>query len=722
MTEGVRPGWRLTLDAVARYPRPGTLVPGALAFSPDSQLLTFLESETGDLVRSLWALDTETGERRVLARAPGGGTTDANVNPEEALRRERQRLREGGITHYSWAKSADRVLIPINGQLFLTSSAGEALRQIAADDRHAVDARLTADGSRVVFVRDGELWVVDVDSGAARRLTFDSADGVTNGLAEFIAQEEMGRSAGFWISPDGALVAFAQVDERDVAIYPIVHQGSDTWRVENHHYPFAGELNARVRLGVVSIDGGDTRWLDLGPHSDFYLARVDWQPHGRLAVQIESRDQRILELRSYNVQSGEFNTLVADLLDPWINLHNDLRFLDDGTFVWSSEQTGLRQLALHAADGSVIRELTRDEWPVDALVHLDEDRRLVYYLASGGHPTERHVFRVSLDEPGAERLTDEAGVNGAAFAPDGSRYAHTLESRHQPPTIDVHFPAGPPRVPVHTAASPAEIAPGLTAPEMVELTGRDGTRLYGAIYRPTVGNPPFPTIVSVYGGPHAQMVTDSWGATVDLRAQYLASLGFLVFKLDNRGSARRGLAFEGALSRRMGTVEVEDQVDGVRWLVGQGLTDPERVGIYGWSYGGYMTLMTLLTAPDVFKVGVAGAPVTDWDGYDTHYTERYMGAPTENPAGYQRASALAHAAQLEGKLLLVHGLVDENVHFRHTARLVAALQAAERPFDIVVFPEERHMPRDEQGRRYLEDRVVDFFTTHLHPGPDHNPD
>ncbi|MCA9985184.1 MAG: S9 family peptidase, partial [Anaerolineales bacterium] len=253
---------------------------------------------------------------------------------------------------------------------------------------------------------------------------------------------------------------------------------------------------------------------------------------------------------------------------------------------------------------------------------------------------------------------------------------------------------------------------GLEPPELVSLTNRDGITLHGAIFRPDSAGP-YPTIVQVYGGPHAQMVTNGWGLTVFMRAQYLRSLGFLVFVLDNRGSARRGLAFEGAIKWDMGDLEVQDQVDGVNWLVAQGLTDPERVGIYGWSYGGYMSLMCLARAPETFKVAVSGAPVVHWDGYDTHYTERYMGLPADNPDGYEVASVLNHVAGIQGKLLLVHGLIDENVHFRHTARLINALIAARKPYDLLLFPDERHSPRRLGDRVYMEERVRDYFLAHL---------
>jgi dipeptidyl-peptidase 4 len=255
----------------------------------------------------------------------------------------------------------------------------------------------------------------------------------------------------------------------------------------------------------------------------------------------------------------------------------------------------------------------------------------------------------------------------------------------------------------------------LEPPELVTVQNRQGTTLFGALFRPPnrFGPGPYPTLVYVYGGPHAQLVVDAWTLTINMRLQYLRSLGFLVFVLDNRGSARRGLAFEGAVKHDMGHLEVEDQVDGVGWLVAQRLADPERVGVFGWSYGGYMAAMCLARAPQTFKVAVAGAPVTDWDGYDTHYTERYMGTPQSNPQGYQAGRVMQHVADLSGRLLLVHGLIDENVHFRHTARLINALIAARKPYDLLLFPNERHMPRSQADRVFMEERVRDYFLQHL---------
>ena len=324
---------------------------------------------------------------------------------------------------------------------------------------------------------------------------------------------------------------------------------------------------------------------------------------------------------------------------------------------------------------------------------------------------ERRVERVSLDGGEIQTLSEPGGVHGASLSRDGRWLAMMSSSLGAAPNISLVATDGSVQRSLYESeASIGQL--GLDAPELRTFSAADGTTLYGALYRPD-SDGPHPLLVAVYGGPHAQTVLDAWGLTVDLRAQYLAQQGYLVLKLDNRGMAGRGLDFEAHLHRQMGTIEVDDQAAAVEQLAIEGLADVDRVGLYGWSYGGYMTVMSMLRRPDLFKVGVSGAPVSDWDGYDTGYTERYMGTPQNNAEGYREGSLLTHADKLEGQLLLIHGGVDENVHFRHTARLITALTAADRDYDLLMFPEERHMPRDQAGLEYQERRVARYFERHL---------
>jgi dipeptidyl-peptidase-4 len=678
-------------------------IPRKIHYSPDSRFVTYLFSAAGDLVLDLWRIDLTTGKQERWLEPPGGGVTEQSISRDEELRRERTRTLEVGITDYVWAEKTEVLLLPIAGDLYRWRDG--ALHQIAGGG--VIDPTISPDGSRVFFVRDGEVWCVDERDEHV--LTTGSSPGVTNGLAEFIAQEELGRSSGYWPSPDGGLLAFSHVDEGHIPIYPIVHQGNPQVEVEEHRYPFAGAANARVKLALIAATGGKPIDLEL-PTEDGYIARVDWHPDGRLFVQWLRRDWQRLSLLVYQPTSGERVEILVDEAQPWVNLHNDLRFLPaTGEFIWSSERTGFRHLYLHAPDGRLLRQLTRGDWPAEAVVALDVNRRDVYFTGWQHTPVEQHLFRVSLDGGEPIQITTEPGTHAVVIAPDFSSFVDVHDSRAHPPSVTVRGMSGDSR---HMLHRPAEVDLDLTPPELHELQADGGVRLHAAVYRPR-GSGKAPVVVEVYGGPTAQTVTESWAMTVDLRAQMLVEHGFVVLKLDNRGSARRGVAFEAPIARRMGDVEVRDQVAGVRWLESLGIADVSRVGITGWSYGGYMTLMSLLRAPDVFKAGVAGAPVTDWDGYDSGYTEKYMGTPQNNPDGYRDASALTYAASLRGDLLVVHGMIDENVHFRHTARLIQALIDAGRPYETLLYPNERHLPRSERDRADMERRLLEFFITHL---------
>ena len=717
MTDG-----QLSLADVARYPRPGTNIPGSVAFTPDSQRVAYLRSEPGSLAQELWSYDLASKTRQQRTDFSGGGSPGGHFSLEEELRRERSRERRSGVTSYQFVQSPENgplmLLLPFEGRLYLAR--GDESPVPLPESEGVSDARLSPDGSRVAFVRDGELHVVASDgTGQPHTLTSGAEDGVTNGLAEYIAQEEMDRKAGYWWSPDSTRVAFVHVDTRHIPVYAIVHQGTEQVSVEEHRYPFAGARNACVRLGVIAADGRpeDVAWMDLGTNEDIYLARVTWRPDGVLTALIQSRDQCHQRLVAFDTRSGAATTLLEEEGRPWLNLHDDLRFLSSGAFLWSHERSGFRHLALYDRDGDEVQTLTGGAWMVTGQVTLDEERRLVYFQGTYDSPLERHLYVIPLDGGPLQRLTQESGWHETVISPDHRYFVDTWNNLEQPPRLTLrNLTDGSELAVLFEGEEVTPTSLGLCVPELTSFRTHDGVQLYAAVYaseQTRAANQPRPLLVAVYGGPHAQTVANSWGLTVDMRAQYLVQQGFVVLKVDNRGSAYRGLAFEAAISRRMGHIEVEDQVEGVRFLAERPYVDGTRVGICGWSYGGYMTCRALLRAPEVFKVGIAGAPVTFWEGYDTHYTERYMGTPENNPEGYQASSVLPYAAELAGKLMLVHGLVDENVHARHTMRLIEALAVAARPYELVLFPEARHMPRQRASLEYLERQLTEFLRLHL---------
>jgi dipeptidyl-peptidase-4 len=710
----------ISLEEVARHPLPGMAIPDQIRFRPDDAVVTFLWSPERTLERQLYCFDPATNEKKPLI-ARDEGTTDQNVSLAEALRRERMRQRETGITTYAWAKHAPHLLVPIKNELCTQIGPDAPLLTIYAGEHGAAQCpRLSPDGSRVAFVADAELYVSSTRGGAARQITSGARDtGKTNGLAEYAAQEEMGRHDGFWWSPDGKKIAYAEVDETHIPVYRIVHQGKDTTgdgAQEDHRYPFAGKDNARVRLFIVDVESGLSTSMDTSYGEEVYLARVGWLNDGRLVAQMQDRRQSWLELVAFDLATGARSVLLKEETKFWINLHDMFRPLDDGGFLWASERTGYRHIYRYDKHGALLGALTQGDWMVDDIRGIDEKRGLVYFTATAESPLESHLYAVSLGGGELRRITNEPGMHIVICDHACHRFVDVHHHLKRPPTVKLRsLETGEVLGTIFEEKDPRVADLGLVPPEIVSLSSRDGEKLFGAVYKPdaTFGSGPYPTIVYVYGGPHVQLVTRGWSATVMMRAQYLRSQGFLVFILDNRGSARRGLAFEGAIKHRMGSIEVNDQVDGVRWLVDQGLADPKRVGICGWSYGGYMSLMCLSRAPETFHLAVSGAPVTHWDGYDTHYTERYMGLPEENARGYEEGSVMHHVRNIRGKLMLVHGMIDENVHFRHTARLINALIRERKPYDLLAFPDERHMPRRMADKIYMEELVSEYFKTHL---------
>jgi dipeptidyl-peptidase-4 len=468
------------------------------------------------------------------------------------------------------------------------------------------------------------------------------------------------------------------------------------------------------------VEGGETRWLDLSQYGDdTYLARVDWSGPDALLVQVLSRDQKSLKLVRVDVKTGESSLFLEENSDTWINLHDDLRLLKTGEFVWASERSGFKHLELRCQKGQLVRTLTSGDWPVDSVVGVDDDRREVWFLAGKENPLGSALYRLSLEGGEPERITLEPGMHQVTLAPGCDRFVDVWSDLDHPPKTVLRDRSGSILQTLDDASSdPAVREYALKSPRLTEFHNRDGITLHGAFYEPR-GLPPStraPLVVLVYGGPHVQRVTNSWDLTADLTAQFLAGRGFAVWKCDNRGSSRRGMAFEAALNRHMGEVEVRDQVDGVKFVAASfPEVDTAHVGISGGSYGGYMTLRCLMLAPEVFDSGVAIAPVTDWDGYDTGYTERYMGTPENNPEGYKAAAVLPNADRLEGDLLIIHGLIDENVHFRHSARLVKALIAADKPFELFTIPDERHSSRGLDSRRYVAEKLARFFEKTLKP-------
>ena len=698
---------KLTLEAITgSAPLSGpTLTKPQVA--PDGSRVTFLRGKDRDRNRlDLWEYDIASGQTRLLVDSSVVLPGEEVLSDEEKARRERQRIAAlSGIVDYQWSPDGKALLFPLGGELYfydLTKSGRDAVRKLTNGGGFATDPKISPKGGFVSFIRDRNLWAIDLTSGEEVQLTRDGSDTIGNGVAEFVADEEMDRHTGYWWAPDDAAIAFARIDETPVPVQKRYEVYPDRTEVVEQRYPAAGDHNVRVQLGVIAPKtGARPQWIDLGKDPDIYLARVDWRDPQRLTFQRQSRDQKKLELIETTLTNGTPRTLVTETSTTWVPLHNDLRFLKDGRFLWSSERSGFEHLYIASEDGSTLTALTQGEWVVDGLLAIDETAGLAYVSGTRDGATEAHVYAVPLSGGEPRRLTQAPGMHAATFARNASVFVDSWSSDTTLPQIELFTADGTKLATllvndVSDATHPyAKYRAAHQPTAYGTLTAADGTTpLHYSLIKPAGFDPKkqYPVVVFVYGGPAAQTVTRAWpGRSDSFFNQYLAQQGYVVFSLDNRGTPRRGAAFGGALYGKQGTVEVDDQLRGVAWLKSQAFVDPARIGVYGWSNGGYMTLMLLAKHSEAYACGVAGAPVTDWALYDTHYTERYMDLPKANEAGYREASVFTHVDGIgAGKLLLIHGMADDNVLFTNSTKLMSELQKRGTPFELMTYPGAKH--------------------------------
>ena len=692
------PAQKLTLERVFASPNLQGPAPRALKLSPDGSLLTSLRPRPDDRERlDLWAVDTATGDARMLidSKKFGGG----EISEAEKMQRERARIGgTRGIVSYDWAPDGKSILVPLDGDLFLARLDG-ITTQMTDTPQAELDATISPKGGFISFVRDQNFFVVETANGTERRLTRDGGGTLSWGLAEFVAQEEMDRTKGAWWAPDDSRIAVARVDESGVAIVSRAAIGAEGTKVFDQRYPRAGAANAVVDLYVMKNDGGGIVKVDLGKDADVYLARVDWAADGKsLYVQRESRDQKTLDLLRVDPVTGVSSVLFSETSKTWLNLHDNFRALKDGSILWSSERDGFMHLyryyPLHHPD-SQWQPLTKGAWNVRDVIGVDEDKAQVIFTGNRDNAIEQNIYRVALTGGAVTPLGEAGWWNTAKMNRDASRM---IVSRSSPVQPDQSYLADADGerlrwIEENRVEGSHPYAPFLAAhvrPEFGTLKAADGTLLHYKLLKPTLAaGQKAPVFVQVYGGPGGgRQVMNNWGGALQ---QYLVQQGWVVFSIDGRGTPDRGKAFEDPIYHAMSGVEVDDQLVGVNWLKKQDFVDPKKIAVYGWSYGGYMTLRLLERAPGVFAAGVSGAPVTKWELYDTHYTERYMGSPSGNGVvAYDKASALEHADALADPLLLIHGMADDNVVFENSTALMAELQQRAKPFETMVYPGQTH--------------------------------
>ncbi|MCE5247523.1 MAG: S9 family peptidase [Candidatus Polarisedimenticolia bacterium] len=701
---------KLTIERIFAEPALDGTLPTGPQWLPDGKRLSFVERDgQGEAATTtLVLLDAETGARADLAveqRLPAFPAAKPGL-PDERVR----------VADPVWAPDASAALLSSGRSLFLLDAKSGALRRLTNSPSSDEDPQFSPDGRRVAFVRDHDLYVADVATGAETRLTFDGGPERYNGVLDWVYREELADAdtRAFVWSPDGRAIALLSLDERGVPRYPITDWTALQPPTENQLYPKPGDPSPQASLRVVRLPDGlpaaETR-VALAP--DAYLPRLGWTPDGR--VWFESLDRPQTRLALNVLVEGRAKEILVEEDKAWINLEGEPLFLPDGRFVWSSEKGGRRALYLHAADGRELRPLVAGPFEVTALLSAGPDG--VVYVANAPTVRERQLFRAPLEGGAPRRLTAERGTHVVVAAPRGGLFLDRASAADRPWSLWILGPDGARLRPVVANDRPpvADFARGEV--RFLEIDGPAGSKLEASLLLPPDFDPAkkHPALVYVYGGPHAQVVQDAWGGRYALFHQYLAERGFVVFSVDNRGSFGRGRDFERAILGRLGKAELEDQLAGVAWLKAQPFVDPARVGIWGWSYGGYMTCYALTHAPGVFKAGAAVAPVTDWRFYDSAYTERYLKLPKDNPDGYRDSSPVNAAAKLDGALLVVHGSGDDNVHWGNTIAFVDALYKAGRPYDLQIYPNKTHGILGQAARTHLHRRLAAHFIHALAP-------
>jgi dipeptidyl-peptidase-4 len=624
---------------------------------------------------------------------------------------ENRRVREQAI---QWSADGKRILVVSKGDIFLWDEAAGKAETLVRTPVNERDPKLSPDGSKVAFRRGHELYAYDIQSKKETRLTHDASATLWNGELDWVYPEELDLGTAWWWSPDSKSIAYMQFDVSREPMYPHGDHLQMAAVSEPQRYPKAGAPNADVRLGVVSATGGQTNWMDLGETREFLLARVHWTPDSKsLIAHRLNRIQNHLWVLAADVKTGRPRLLIEETDPQWININDDFELLSDGRILRSSEKgEGFRHLYLHDAAGKQTARLTKGDWEVTGIACVDEPAKRVFYTSSEESPLERQLWVVGMNGKDKKRVTEGAGSHTVSMSPKCDAFLDSYSNLESPSRGTLRKADGSEIAVWREADTKTAAEYDIQKTEIHEFKGADGTKFYGRLIKPAGFDPSkkYPAVMQVYGGPHAQSVRNSYaGLGWD---QVLAHQGFVVWQMDNRGSFGRGHGFEAPVHRQLGKVEVADQKEGVNYLIGLGFVNAERIGVQGWSYGGYMTLMCLLHAPEVFKAGIAGASVTDWRNYDTIYTERYMGLPSDNEEGYKAGSPVTAAANLKGKLLLVHNIQDDNVLFGNALQMMNAFQLAGKPFDTLIYPQKSHGVTG-RAATHMRQQQLDFLNEAL---------
>jgi dipeptidyl-peptidase-4 len=707
---------QLTVDRIYSQPSLSGRLTRGIAWAPDSKRFSFLETTgTGKEAKTaLGVMDAATGERSQLISVE---KLESVLPAESGKPSQATGLGRRAPSQVQWAPAGDAMLFASSTSLAWFDLKTQTGRVLVNGKERLADPKISPDGKYVSFLRNHNVWAVTTADGKERAITVGGTEALRKGELDWVYPEELDIATAYWWAPDSSAIAYLEMDEGKVTQFSLTDFESYTGEAELQRYPVPGGSNPVVRVLVVPVAGGEPRAMDIGANTDIYIPRVTWLPDSkRIAVQSLNREQTVLDVFLVDSSSGKSSMLLTEKDPYWINVSDDLRFFKNSSrFLWTSERSGYRHLYLYDLGGKQLAQLTKGDWEVSRIDALDEAKGAVYFTATEKSPLERQLYRVALDGSGFTRLTKADGTHNINFAPNAAFFLDTFSNTSAPPRQDL-FRADATKVATLNENKVEELAQYRLSPvEFFSIKSHDGVSLNCSMIKPPNFDPgkKYPVLVYTYGGPHAQVVVNAWGGSNYLWHNVMAQKGYIIFSLDNRGSAGRGHVFEEPVHFHLGAQELADQRDGVSWLQQQQFVDASRIGIWGWSYGGHMTLHAMFNAPGVFKAGFAGGPVTNWRYYDTIYTERYMGLIPPQEESYKESSPVTNASKLQGKLMIAHGTGDDNVHYSNTLAVINALIDAGKFADVMAFPGRGHGVSDPPARRVLMNRVMQFFLDNL---------
>ena len=650
-----------------------------------------------------------------VAKLPG-------VSRDQARRVSRSR---GLAANPNWTGA----LLTIDDDLYYYVFGADDVTRLTSEDGEEDLASFSPNGKRVAFVRNGNLFVVDVVAPRERAITTDGGREIFNGRLDWVYEEELygrGNQQGYWWSPDSGAVAFLQLNEKPVPEFTVVDDIPYHVDVNTSDYPKAGDPNPIAKLGVASADSGPVKWADTSKYAgiDFLIVNVAWHPDSRsVFYQVQNREQSWLDLNISDRETGTFRTLLRETSKTWVNCGNvgcqdedaNPRWLRDGSFLWFSERTGWRHLYQYKDDGTLVRPVTSGKWEVRAVHGIDQSRGWIYFSGTERSPIGQDVYRMKLDGTGVQRVSGPDGLHTANFSSGFSYYIDRWSDVRTPPQTRLHQADGHEIRVLDENRVSALSEYRLSKPEFLQVKTRDGFVMEAMMIKPPDFDPgrKYPVYQYVYGGPHLQTVVNRWSPE-HMFLQLLAEQGIIVWECDNRTASGKGAESTWPVFRRFGESELRDIEDGLAWLKQQPYVDGSRIGIHGWSYGGFLTAYAL-THSSLFTMGIAGGTVSDWRDYDTIYTERYLQTPQNNPDGYRDSSPRFAAADLHGRLMLVHGMIDDNVHVQNTLQLAYELQRANKPFELMLYPRSRHAIFDPQLVHHMRTMMLRFILENLKP-------